>query len=80
MIAKLIIFQAFFSFFDSEASSVRKYPLAAFLETDAAVTFCDRSEFWDLEAELEVAAVAVALVGLKFSSGIRFRHGKNGSG
>lgn len=62
---KLIIFQAAVPFLNGEASSARKDPLVAFLGTDAAVAFHDRSELWDVDAELEGTAVAVALVGLE---------------
>ncbi len=78
--SKLIIFQASIAFLDGKASSARIDPLVAFLETDAAVAFCDRNEFWDLDDEFEGTAVAVALVRLELWSGIWFRHWRIGLG
>jgi len=72
--SKLIIFQATITFLDSKTSSARKDPLVAFPETDAAVAFCDRSQFRDLDAEFEGTAVAVPLVGFEIWSGVCFRH------
>ena len=62
---KLIIFQASLPLLNSEASRAWKDPIVAFPETDTAVTFCDRSEFRDLDAEFKGAAVAVALIDLE---------------
>jgi len=72
--SKLIVFQASFALGDGKASSAGKDPFVAFLETDAAVAFCDRSELCDHDAEFEGAAVAVARVRLE----IWFRHWNNG--
>jgi hypothetical protein len=74
-ISKLIISQtSIIAFLDSKASSARKDPFIAFPETDAAVTFCDRSEFWNLDAEFEGAAVAVAFVGFELCGGVLSCH------
>jgi len=72
--SKLIVFQASFALGDGKASSIREDPFVAFLETDAAVAFCDRSELWDRDAEFEGAAVAIARVRLE----IWFLHWNNG--
>jgi hypothetical protein len=72
--SKLIVFQASITFLDGKASSARIDPLVAFLETDTAVAFCDRSEFWNVDAEFEGTAVAVALVCLELWIGVWFRH------
>lgn len=74
MLSKFIFFQASISFLDSETSSARKDPLISFLKTDAAVAFCDRSEFWDIDTEFEGTTVAVAFVCLELYSRVWFCH------
>lgn len=59
---KLIFFQDSFTFLDDDASSARKDPLVPLLETNAAVAFCDRSEFRDLDAEFKGSAVTVSFI------------------
>jgi hypothetical protein len=71
---KLIICQASPTFLDGEASRARKNPLVTLFETDTAIAFCDGSQFRDLDAEFEGAAVAVSCIGLELLSGIWFCH------
>ena len=78
--SELIIFQASITFHDGKAFSARKDPLVAFPETDAAVAFCDRGEFWDPDVEFEGTTVAVALVRLELWIGVCFRHWRKGLG
>jgi len=69
MLSKMIVFQCSLSLLNGQGVSSWKDPLVAFLEADAAVTFCYCGEFWELDAEFEGPAVAVAVVGFELWGG-----------
>jgi hypothetical protein len=63
---ELIVAQRPFAFLDCEAACAWKYPLIALPRTNTAVTAHECGYLWDLDAEFEGSAVAVAIVGFEF--------------